>query len=78
MTTLEKLQLFVDAAMDDDKQAEATLRLIGETVHMSAGVQGLLDLQGKLHDAAVDRWKQGSRGDAIGNFWEHIPQWSAL
>lgn len=73
-----KLIAVTDRALRGDTSAIEQLRLLGEALVLVGGVDALVKLQGALHDHAVERWRQGSRGDAIGDWWEHIPEWAAL
>jgi hypothetical protein len=73
-----KLIVVPDRAMRDDDGAIEQLRLLSEALVLVGGVEALVKLQCTLHDYAVERWSQGSRGDATGNWWEHIPEWVAL
>lgn len=73
-----KLIAVTDRALRGDAGAIEQLRLLGEALVLVGGVDALVKLQGALHDHAVARWRQGTRGDAIGTWWEHIPEWAAL
>ena len=76
---LRDLQMAVDAAIyAEDSEAQARLQALGESLLESGGVQALLELQGLLHDRAIAYGVQGSRGSAIGGFWEHLPEWANL
>ena len=73
-----KLIAVADRETRGDIAAAEQLRLLGEALVLVGGVTALTGLQGALHDYAVEKWRLGSRGDAIGGFWKHIPEWAAL
>lgn len=76
---LQDLQLLVDDALfGDDMEAQARLRALGSRLLGSGGVEALVALQGVLSDRAISYGLPGSRGGAIGGFWEHLPEWAAL
>lgn len=76
--TLEELLTVVDAALAGDKPCADTLRLIGESLLLCGGIAAMQELQGRLHDYAAKHHSVGSRGSAIGSYWEHLPEWASL
>jgi hypothetical protein len=73
-----KLMAVTDRALRGDTASIEQLRLLGEALMLVGGVEALVTLQGALHNHAVERWRDGARGDAISTWWEHIPEWVAL
>ena len=55
-TTLEKLLEITKSAMHNDPASAEKLKLIGEVLVLVGGVDALCDLQGQLHDYAVEEW----------------------
>lgn len=76
--TLEKLLKTTDAALAGDQSSADVLRLIGESLLIGGGIEAMRELQGQLHDYAVERYRAGNRGSSIGCYWEHIPEWAKL
>lgn len=75
---LEKLIHLTDAALAGDMVSIEAVRAIGEALLIGGGVEAMCRFQGALHDYAVDKYRAGSRGSAVGSFWEHIPEWANL
>lgn len=76
---LRDLQMWVDSALyAEDLDAQSRLQTLGASLLESGGVQALMAVQGLLHDRAISYGVQGSRGGAIGSFWEHLPEWAEL
>jgi len=75
---LEKLIHLTDAALAGDMIGIEADRTIGKALLIGGGVEAMCRCQGALHDYAVDKYRAGSRGSAIGSFWEHIPEWANL
>lgn len=73
---LPRLILVCGRASRGDAGAIEQLRMLGEVLALTGGLAALVKLQGALHDHAVTRWGQGARGDLIGTWWEHIPEWA--
>ena len=67
-----------DAALAADVSSADTLRLVCESCLIAGGLWAMVELQGQLHDYVVARYRQGSRGSAIGAYWEHLPAWATL
>lgn len=76
--TLEKLLRLVEAALAGDQLSADALRLVGEALLVVGGVQAMQKLQGEMHDYAVEHYRSGSQGSAIGGYWEHIEEWADL
>jgi hypothetical protein len=76
--TLEKLLKTTDAALAGDKASAEALRLVGESLLLGGGVAAMRELQGRLHDYAVERYRAGNRGSSIACYWEHLPEWASL
>lgn len=74
---LPQLILICGRASRGDAGAIEELRLLGEVLALTGGLAALVKLQGALRDHAVTRWGHGARGDLIGIWWEHIPEWAA-
>lgn len=74
---LSKLILVCGRASRGDVGAIEQLRVLGEVLALTGGVAALAKLQGAVHDHAVRRWGQCARGDLIGTWWAHIPEWAA-
>lgn len=76
--TLEKLLRLVDAALAGDQLSADALRLVGEALLIGGGIEAMRELQGQLHDYAVEHYHAGSRGSSIGSYWEHLDEWAKL
>lgn len=76
--TLETLLKTTDAALAGDQSSAEKLRLVGESLLIGGGVKAMLELQGQLHDYAVEHHRAGGRGSSIGCYWEHITEWASL
>lgn len=76
--TLEKLLRLVDAALAGDQLSADALRLVGEALLVGGGISAMRELQGQLHDYAVEHYRAGNRGSSIGCYWEHLDEWAKL
>ncbi|WP_412477858.1 hypothetical protein [Azonexus sp. IMCC34839] len=76
--TLEKLLRLVDAALAGDQLSADALRLVGEALLIGGGIEAMRELQGQLHDYAVEHYCAGNRGSSIGSYWEHLDEWAKL
>ncbi len=74
---LPKLILVCGRASRGDAGAIEQLRVLGEVLALTGGVAALIKLQAALRDHAFTRWGRGARGDLIGTWWDHIPEWTA-
>jgi hypothetical protein len=67
-------------AWGGDKDAAQQLRLAGELLDLAGGAAALSQVQGLAHDHLLAHGGGPGRDLAghLGDYWEHIPSWSAL